>query len=41
METMGPEYSMKPGETVHNTEIWKITDKAVGLDDPEKLLQQI
>jgi hypothetical protein len=39
METMSPEVTLKPGETVHNREEWILTDTAVGVKKAEKLIR--
>ncbi len=39
METMGPEVTLKPGETASHLESWLLTDKALGLAEPKKLLE--
>jgi hypothetical protein len=41
MESMGPENTLKPGERMHSVETWKLTDRALGLDAPDKLLRQV
>ena len=38
MESMGPERTLKPGETISLEEIWVLTDSAVGLENAERLV---
>ena len=37
METLGPEVTLRPGETAHNVEQWLLTDRAIRLDHAETL----
>jgi hypothetical protein len=39
METMSPEVTLKPGETVHNMEQWILTDKSLGVKKAETLIR--
>jgi len=39
METMGPEVTLKPGETARSRETWVLTEKAMGLEDSKKLIE--
>lgn len=40
MEIMGTQHTLRPGETIQMTEIWKLTDKVFDFTDSAKLLAE-
>ena len=38
METMGPEQTIRPGETLHHVETWILRDGAAELDQAQTLI---
>jgi len=38
METMGPERTLRPGDSLHHVETWKFQDSAVSLDNAQPLV---